>query len=38
MTGKLSITDDLLRVHSCKTSSIYISGCVVYGRIARTAS
>ena len=38
VTGKLFITDDLLRVRSCKTGSAYISGHVVYGRIARVAS
>ena len=34
VTVMLSITNDLLHVHSCKTGSTYISGCVVYGRIA----
>ena len=38
VTGKLSITDDLLRVRLCKTGSSYISGCVVNGRVARAAS
>ena len=38
VTGKLSITDDLLHVRSCKTGSAYMSGCMVNGRIARAAS
>ena len=38
VTGKLYLTEDLLRVYSCKTGSAYISRYVVNARIARAAS
>ena len=38
VTGKLYLTEDLLRVYSCKTGSAYISRYAVNARIARAAS